>query len=193
MTAIIILAAGASSRLGRAKQRLEYKGKTLLNHAIDTAIDAAVGPVIVVTGANENEILSGINTGKVLIAYNSHWQEGMASSIHAGLNTALQKYPQLEAVILMVCDQPYVDPPLLNNLVQTKATTGKSIVASSYNDTVGVPALFDKRFFPELLSLKGDEGGKKVLFHHDDDISTVAFPEGSIDIDTESDYQSLNK
>ncbi|GEO09577.1 nucleotidyltransferase family protein [Segetibacter aerophilus] len=193
MIAVIILAAGESSRLGRAKQRLEYKGKTLLNHAIDTAIEAAVGPVIVVMGARENEIVSEIDTKKILVAHNARWQEGTASSIHAGLTAAMQKYPELDSVILMVCDQPYVDPSLLKNLADTRNTSNKSIVASSYNDTVGVPALFDKRFFPELLSLKGDEGGKKVLFHHDADISTVPFPEGSIDIDTESDYQSLSK
>lgn len=193
MTAIIILAAGASSRLGRAKQRLQYKGKTLLNHAIDTALEAGVGPVIVVIGANENEILSEIDTEKVLIAHNSQWKEGMASSIHAGLNTALQTYDDLNAVILMVCDQPYVDSFLLKNLVRAKMTTNRSIAASSYNDTIGVPALFDKHLFSKLFSLKGDEGGKKVLFQHDEEISTVPFPDGSIDIDTESDYQSLNK
>jgi molybdenum cofactor cytidylyltransferase len=193
MTAIIILAAGASARLGRAKQCLAYKGKTLLNHAIYTAVDAAIGPVIVVTGANENDILFKTDTAKFFTVHNPLWKEGMASSIHAGLTAVVQTYPDVDDAILMVCDQPYVDQSLLKQLVHTKATTDKSIVASSYNQTIGVPALFDKRFFPELFSLQGDEGGKKVLFQHAADVSTVPFPEGSIDIDTEADYKSLSK
>ena len=193
MTGIIILAAGASSRLGRAKQRLIYQGKSLLKHAIDAAINAAVGPVIVVIGANENEILTEIETEEVLLAQNRDWQEGIASSIHVGLIDLLHQFPDIENAILMVCDQPYVEKELLIKLVDTKRTSKKLLVACSYKETIGVPALFDKQFFPELLSLKGDEGGKKVLLQHLDEMGVVSFPAGATDIDTETDYEALIK
>lgn len=193
MTGIIILAAGASLRLGRAKQRLAYKGTTLLKHAIDAATNAAIGPVVVVVGANEKEVLTDINKDEVLIVHNPAWKEGMASSIHAGITSLTSQYPDLKDVILMVCDQPFVDSTLLKTLVDTKRESNKPIVACSYKETIGVPALFDKSFFPELLSLTGDEGGKRVLLNNSEHIASVPFPGGSIDIDTESDYQSLNK
>lgn len=191
-TGIIILAAGASTRLGRAKQTLDYKDKSLLKHAIDAAVNAVTGPVIVVVGANEKEILSQIQNEPVMIARNNNWKEGIASSIHTGL-TYLQKHKkEVEDVILMVCDQPYVDAQLLKGLIAAKSLNNRSIVACSYKDTIGVPALFDKEFFSELLLLKGEEGGKKILLKHLNSVTTIPFNKGNIDIDTIGDYERLS-
>lgn len=193
MTGIIILAAGASTRLGRAKQSLPYKDKSLLGHAIDAAVKAVIGPVIIVVGANEKEIRSDLGNEHFAIVTNKNWKDGMASSIQAGLNYFLKCGEDAESVILMVCDQPYVDENLLKRLIETSRTANKPIVACSYKDTVGVPALFDRAFFPELLSLKGDEGGKKVLLKHKELIAVIPFPKGAIDIDTVADYEALSK
>ena len=91
----------------------------------------------------------------------------------------------------MVCDQPFVDEQLLNNIAQTKSESGKGIVASSYKDTLGTPVLFNKTYFPELLALQGQEGAKKLIFKHKEDVAAVPFPLGYFDIDTAEDYNSL--
>lgn len=190
--AIIILAAGSSSRMGRPKQLLPYMGKSLLSHSVDIANDADAKPVIVVLGANAALLEKEIDEKKVHIVVNNEWQEGMASSIRCGLNTLLHIAPSSGAAILMVCDQPFVSASLLNELISQQKNTGKLIVASQYQNTVGPPALFDKIIFPELMELKGDAGARKIVERHSNDTTTVSFTGGNIDIDTEADYRSLN-
>lgn len=179
--------------MGRPKQLLPYKGKSLLEHAVDMANDADANPVIVVLGANAALLEKEIDEKKVHIVENKEWEEGMASSIRCGLNTLLHIAPLTDAVILMVCDQPYVSASLLNELVVTQKNTGKLIVASQYENTFGPPALFYKSIFPELLKLKGNAGARNIVTQHSDDTATVSFEEGKIDIDTEADYTALNQ
>ncbi len=189
MTGIIILAAGSSSRLGKPKQNLVYKGQTLLQRAVATAAASVCNPVIVVLGANEQVIKPTIESDNINIIHNPDWQEGMASSIGLGIN-ALQKIdPKADAVVLMLCDQPFVDTALLNGLVQKRSAKG--IVASGYNDTIGAPVLFDTAYFDELTLLKGQEGAKKLLLKYPDDVVIVPFQLGGIDIDTVEDYEKL--
>jgi molybdenum cofactor cytidylyltransferase len=178
--------------MGRAKQLLPYKGKSLLEHAVDTANDADANPVIVVLGANAAVLEKEIDEKKVHIVENKEWQEGMASSIRCGLNTLLQIAPSSDAVILMVCDQPFVSASLLNELITTQKNTGKLIVTSQYENTIGPPALFYKTIFPELLKLKGDAGARKIVEQHNNATATVLFTKGNIDIDTEADYNALS-
>ncbi|MGZ5221080.1 MAG: nucleotidyltransferase family protein [Chitinophagaceae bacterium] len=190
--AIIILAAGSSSRMGRPKQLLPYMGKSLLSHSVDIANDADANPVIVVLGANAALLEKEIDEKKVHIVVNKEWQEGMASSIRCGLNTLLHIAPSSGAAILMVCDQPFVSASLLNELISQQKNTGKLIVASQYQNTVGPPTLFDKTIFPELMALQGDAGARKIVERHSNDTTTVLFTAGNIDIDTEADYEALN-
>lgn len=191
MTGIIILAAGASTRLGRSKQTLPYQSSTLLKHTIKEALDAAVGPVIVVTGANEKEVAEHIREEPVTMVHNKEHREGIASSIKTGIHEIQIRYNDCTSIILMVCDQPHINKNILQSLVETSRATGKPITASAYKDTIGVPALFDKTFFPELLSLQGDEGGKKVILSHQSSVAVVPFPSGEIDIDTPGDLDAL--
>jgi molybdenum cofactor cytidylyltransferase len=191
MTGIIILAAGASTRLGRSKQTVPYKDSTLLKHTIKVALDATLGPVIVVTGANEKEITSDIEQEPVTIVFNKDYKEGIASSIKAGIEAIEQQHGDCENIILMVCDQPHVNKEILQSLVELSHSNHKPIAASAYKDTIGVPALFHKSFFPDLLSLEGDEGGKKILLKYRSSVATVSFPSGEIDIDTPGDLEAL--
>ena len=191
MTGIIILAAGASTRLGRAKQTVPYKDSTLLKHTIKAALDAVLGPVIVVTGANEEEITADIEQEPVTVVFNRHHQEGIASSIKAGIEAVQQQHGDCENIILMVCDQPHVNKDILQRLVAVSDGNNKPIAASIYKDTIGVPALFHTSFFPDLLSLEGDEGGKKILLKYRSSVATVSFPSGEIDIDTPGDLDAL--
>lgn len=185
------MAAGSSSRLGRPKQLLPHNGKSLLEHTVDMANDAVANPVIVVLGANAALLENIVDDKKVHIVENKEWKDGMASSIRCGLNTLLQIAPLSDAVILMVCDQPFVSSSLLNELIAKQKNTGMPIVTCQYENTFGPPALFYKTIFPELLILKGDAGARKIVAHHSNDTATVLFTQGNIDIDTEADYQAL--
>ncbi len=190
MTGIIILAAGRSARLGKPKQNLIYQGKTLLQRAIDTALLSVCKPVVVVLGAYADDILMSINTSEVQVIRNPNWEEGMASSIRTGI-IALQKYPDVDGALIMLCDQPHVDAALLNDMVQTKQHNPKGIIACAYNNTLGVPVLFDKRYFADLLLLTGHERAKKLLVAHTRDIEPVPFALGAVDIDTMEDFGKL--
>ncbi len=185
-TGIILLAAGGSSRLGQPKQLLLYEGQTLLRRMALTAAESQCGPVIVVLGKDADACAAELRDLPVRIAQNQEWAEGMASSLRAGLAVLSEVEPEAEAVLIMVCDQPRVDGNLLRALV--RQCQGKtSIVASSYGDTLGVPTVFARRHFPELMELRGDHGAKILLAQHADFVAAVPFPEGAIDIDAPED------
>ncbi len=187
---IVILAAGESSRMGTPKQLLEYRGKSLLNRAVETAFALRVVPVVVL-GAEAGTIRSQLAEHPVLIAENGLWREGMGSSIRVGLTALLAAVPNTSAVIITLCDQPLVSATALGILIATHQKTGRVIVASEYNGTLGVPALFDRSLFPALLALNGAEGARHIIQTHSQQAIGVPFPEGAIDIDTPADFVHL--
>lgn len=187
---IIILAAGESARLGRPKQTLFYNGKSLVQHVADEARNAALDPVIVVTGAFEKEILDKLDSTGLQVIHNKNWKEGMASGIRSGL-AALDAAGGADAVIISVCDQPFLSTTLFNSLKESRFHTGKGIIASAYAGTLGVPVLFDKKYFTALEQVEESEGAKKLIHRFTDDLAHVDFEAGSIDIDTEEDYNLL--
>ena len=190
--AVVILAAGASERLGEPKQLLVYKGSSLLKRAVAEAVKSNAEKVIVVLGAKADIMRKELNENEVHIVINSEWEEGMASSIRSGINTLLEISASAEAAILMPCDQPYVSASLLNELISKQEETGKRIIACDYGEALGPPSLFHRDLFSELLMLEGDAGAKKIVQNHGDDVATVLFTKGSVDIDTAEDYQRLN-
>ena len=180
-----------SKRLGQPKQLLQYKGTGLLQHTIDAAEASLVDNIIVVLGSGHEKIQSELRTHKAFVRYNPKWAEGMASSIREGITASIERYPETDGILFMVCDQPFVSGVLLNRLVQTQNETGNPIVASQYGEVVGTPALFHSSLFPELMSLQGDKGARKILANHPDELSIVNFENGIIDIDTKADYENL--
>lgn len=190
-TGIIILAAGNSSRLGRPKQLLPYRGKTLLIHVVAEALAADLRPVVVVTGAYHVEIEAALQKEMVHIVFNPQWSTGMASGIAAGLTEALIIASRLEALIVAVCDQPYISAELFEALVSAQAGSAKGIVACTYAETLGTPVLFTEPYFALLSALSGETGAKQLLKRYPEDVVTVPFPNGWVDIDTEEDFKSL--
>lgn len=190
-TGIIILAAGNSSRLGRPKQLLPYRGKTLLTHVVTESLAASLRPVVVVTGAYRAEVEGALRGWEVAVVYNPDWETGMGSGIVAGLGKALSVQPDLQGVIVAVCDQPHLSAGLLLALMEQQVLSGNGLIASGYAETSGTPVLFGRRHFEELGRLSGDAGAKQLLNRHPDDVATVPFPTGSIDIDTEEDLAYL--
>lgn len=190
---IVLLAAGESSRMGRPKQLLRFEGKSLLGHAVQVALDTVQEPVIVVLGANAPLFLPELDKQPVHTVLNPDWTEGMASSIRLGLSALLERDSSVDAAVFMVCDQPFMSSALLKELIAKRKDTGKAIIASTYGNTAGTPAVFNKSIFPELLALAGDTGARKLIRQHPDLLATVPFLLGNIDIDTPQDYEALRK
>ena len=190
---IVILAAGSSSRLGKPKQLLQYNDRNLLQHTVEAAVYSNANSVIVVLGANEDLISKEIDKMNAHTIENKEWEEGMGSSVRIGLNTLQKISPLAEAVIFMVCDQPYVSSSLLNDLIYTQKETGKPIVTCNYGEAIGPPALFHRSLFNELMQLKGDAGARKIIQQHSDEVATILFTKGKIDIDTKEDYDELTR
>jgi len=189
-TAIILLAAGSSSRLGRPKQLIEFQGKKLIQKAIDEAKKSKADSLVVVLGWNPELIKTGFDSSQTSIVINESWEQGMATSMQAGLRFLREKeHP--DQVILMLVDQPYVESKLLDRLILEKERTGKGIVACSYSDTLGVPVIFDQKYFEELLKLKGSDGAKKVILRNKADVFAIDFPLGAVDLDTAEDLKRL--
>lgn len=125
------------------------------------------------------------------VVENQQWAEGMSSSISVGI-AALDTTPdKISAVVLAVCDQPFVSAQVINKVVETYHSTGKPIVASEYAGTLGVPALFSHTFFSELMALRVGEGAKQVMTKYRYEVFGVPFPQGTIDIDTPKDYEQF--
>lgn len=193
---IVVLAAGASSRMGESKQLLRFEGETLLKRAVRTALESGCRPVIVVLGSNADALQKEIEETGALASFNRAWAEGMSSSIRCGLQAldeaALGKH---EAVILMLCDQPLVTSGLLRLMVDAYQSSGASVVASEYEAgegrTLGVPALFSRALFPELMELRGAEGARRIIKRHATKATIIAAPAAAFDVDTPDDYRAL--
>ncbi|MGI9544547.1 MAG: nucleotidyltransferase family protein [Cyclobacteriaceae bacterium] len=187
---LIILAAGASTRMGKPKQLLPFGATTLIGHAIKAGVDSDCEPVVVVLGARSELIKKTIKDNSVNIAVNNSWQEGMGSSLRVGLKRILA-LQTVKAVVVMVCDQPSVDSQLLNDIISCFDKWDPTGVACNYGDIVGVPALFGAAMFSELLDISGDKGARALLMKYKDQFKLVSFPEGAMDIDTPNDYKHL--
>jgi molybdenum cofactor cytidylyltransferase len=188
---IIILAAGESKRLGKPKQLLSFDGNTLLARVAITACESGLNPVIAVLGANDDKISATLNIPDIIVVKNDDWKEGMASSIRIGLTSMLELSPQVDGVIVLVCDQPYLNQDLIKALIEAQRDSGLPAAAASYGGKLGTPALFHKSLFPELMSLSGDTGARKILDKMRDDVVAIDFEMGIVDIDTQEDYERL--
>jgi molybdenum cofactor cytidylyltransferase len=192
-TGIILLAAGGSRRLGSPKQLVSFEGTSLIKHVAVTALIADY-PAVVVLGASANKVGRELADLAVKPVVNKDWKSGISSSIGKGLRALRSAHPELEAVIVMLCDQPKVTPANLNALVQKYLQTGMPIVASYYSNSVGVPALFGYEMFGELLALEGDQGAKGLIHRYEDTlVTTVPVPEAAFDVDTPEDVKQLAK
>lgn len=186
----VILAAGKSSRMGQPKQLLQWLNRSLLEHALSHVEIVFKERVLVVLGAEAELIESTLNLAGARVIVNPDWQIGMASSIRA----AIKALPDsASAVMLMLCDQPLIGERQLQTLVSAWQLTPERIVASEYQQAVGVPAIFPASCFNGLLALEGDKGAKSLLISHQADLIKIALPEAAFDIDTLADWQNLHQ
>ncbi|GAB4004763.1 hypothetical protein GCM10028808_03060 [Spirosoma migulaei] len=189
--ATIILAAGASTRLGgQPKQLLTHNGKTLIRQIADAALSLQSGPVIAILGSNYEQIQPELADLPLQVVLNPNWPEGMASSLKVGLK-ALTDEP-VDAFLVVLTDQPYVTTDLLQELITTQQQTGRGIVACRYGEAghLGVPALFDIRYGSEFMQLSGDIGARKLIKQYAGDCAEIPFPLAAIDLDTWQDVDA---
>jgi molybdenum cofactor cytidylyltransferase len=186
---VIILAAGGSSRLGSPKQLLQYRGQSLIRGAVEAAAGSLCDRVVVVIGNEAQRMRDELDGLPVSLVENQNWRTGMSSSIRAGMEELLKG--DLDAVVLMLCDQPFVTAEILNELIFTYFKTSDPIVASSYEGVQGAPAFFTRELFDELTSLTADEGARRVILKYPASVVTIPFPQGAFDVDTPHEYQLL--
>ena len=191
--AAVVLAAGGSTRFGKPKQLAIFQGEPFVRRIAAAAKDAGCAPIVVVVGADAAQITSVLAGLPVSIAEHPNWSNGLGSSIAVGVKHAATIAADLDAAILLACDQPLVNAAALRQLIQLHLEKGKPIVASAYAETLGIPALFNRSYFADLLQLKGDSGAKGIILARRHDVASFNFPGAAIDIDTTADYEKLNQ
>lgn len=187
----IILAAGASTRMGTPKQLLELDGQPLVVRVVTAALASPAWPVVVVVGAQADKIRPVLAALPVLVTENPAWAEGMAASLRAGITTLQQFSRHLDAAVVALCDQPAFSAATIDALVETQRTSGRSIVAARYAGRHGAPALFLAQHFATLSGLTGEEGARALLNGDPAHVAGVDLPELALDLDTPADVARL--
>ncbi len=188
--AAVILAAGESARLGRPKQLLAYRGRSLLRHVVECADEGGCDPVIVVLGAREQEMLREIESTPAQPVINWNWKAGIQSSIRSAIESLARLSPDARAALLLTCDQPLITPEIVRRLRERFDGRAGRVVACEYAKTVGIPALFERSLFAELCALPGPGGAKSVLQAHPNDLLRLPWPDGAVDVDRAEDIPS---
>jgi molybdenum cofactor cytidylyltransferase len=189
IVAAIVLAAGASRRLGQPKQLLMLDGETLLARSVRLACEAGAARVLVVVGAQAELIGTAVPADSATVVMNEEWEQGIASSIHAGVK-ALNAIA--EGVLILACDQPRLSAEHLRGLIETFAAQGEAtIVASSYAGLCGIPAVFPREVFADLLALSGDKGARALLMQPPCPLIALPFDGGEVDIDRPDDLAQV--
>jgi molybdenum cofactor cytidylyltransferase len=184
---VVILAAGASSRLGRPKQLVQFQGRSLLRRAAETACASSAGEVLAVLGYDASEMRRDLEGLRLRVLENPLWREGIGSTIRHAINSLP---PASDGALLMVCDQPRLTAAHLDALIEAFSRTPDRPVASAYGGSSGVPALFPRTLFGELLLLKGDRGAKRVLLAHKEELIDLPWPDGTFDVDSPPDVSA---
>jgi CTP:molybdopterin cytidylyltransferase MocA len=186
----VILAAGPSTRLGYSKQLIIHEGEPLVRRAAIAAAEAGASPVIVVLGAEAEQITSALALlPSVTLVMNDEWQSGLASSLAAGLRALFQNV-SCDGALVMLADQPLIDVTALRQLLDAFNTDDR-IIASEYDDTIGVPVVIGREHVPELLALKGDAGAGAWLRKRIAQVTRIPMARAAVDVDTPSDAERL--
>ncbi|HTW74823.1 MAG TPA: nucleotidyltransferase family protein [Steroidobacteraceae bacterium] len=184
----VVLAAGASTRFGSPKQLARFQGQTLLQRVLATAHEVTATTITVVVGAHAADVVEVLPPGRATVLVNREWREGIASSLRA----AVRALPgACDGVLIVLADQPLVAAAQLNRLVSVWRRQPKRIVASQYEGTTGVPAIFPRWCFSELCALRGDQGARALILRHADHVTRLALPEAAVDIDQPEDLLNL--
>ena len=189
MISAILLAAGQSKRMGELKQLMPFGQSTIVEQAVDNLLGSAVDEVIVVVGYKAEDVIKAIAAKPVKLVMNPDYEQGMSTSVIAGLNLA---HSRVQGVMLALGDQPLVDSQTIDRLIGEFCNHDKGIAVPTYQGRRGHPIIFAIKYKEQLLKLRGDVGGRQIIKDHPDDILEVAVDSESViaDFDTTDDYQA---
>ncbi|HTP08555.1 MAG TPA: selenium cofactor biosynthesis protein YqeC [Anaerolineae bacterium] len=187
-TAGVILAAGASTRMGQPKPLLLWRGEPFIRHVVRTALNASLSPVVIVAGEHTAEIRAAVSDLRVTVIHNPAWEAGQSTSVKCGLRSLPNT---IGSAVFLLADQPHIPIELVKALRDQHAQTLSPIVAPLIDERRGNPVLFDRVTFSDLQSLTGDVGGRAVFAKHP--IAYVPWHDASLllDVDTPEDYRRL--
>lgn len=187
---IVILAAGGSTRLGQPKQLIQLGGRPALHIVIANAMAIAGHAVTVVVGAHARDLTYLLSHTSASFVVNRHWEEGMGSSLRCGVNSLPGT---CDAALILLGDQVMVTTDDLKRLVSAWKTAGESVAAATYSRHVGVPAIFPRSCFPELLEVRGDQGARAVIERNQNRLVRVPMANAAVDLDTPEQLAELTE
>jgi molybdenum cofactor cytidylyltransferase len=190
MVSAIVLAAGESRRMGQPKQLLRLGERTLLDLALDNVRKSAAAEIILVLGSSAAQIRQQVSSQGVKIVMNSAYQEGMASSLRAGIGAV---DPRAHAVLIVLADQPCLRPTTLDRLIDHHRSNRPHIVIPTYKGFRGNPVLLDRSVFSEVTEIRGDVGCRAIFGGHTENIGKLEVDDPGIllDVDTSNDLKSF--
>lgn len=196
-TAVILLAAGRSSRMGQGQHKLllPLGDRPVLAHVVETVLASQARPLVVILGYQAEQVRTILTPyeSKLVTINNPDYQQGMSTSLRKGIETLMSSYPDVNGALIVLGDQPLMTPHIINSMIETKQTTGTRIITARYGGKRGNPTLFDVSLFPELMEMTGDEGGRKVLERYRQEIAIVDMEDDTpnYDVDTWEAYQQV--
>jgi molybdenum cofactor cytidylyltransferase len=185
---VLLLAAGASSRMGSPKQLLPWKNQPLVRYITNQALSLPCRPVLVITGSNAEKVSAVLMDTAAEIIFCEEWDSGMGHSLACGISALEKLHPNVLGVMVLLADQPMVDKAYMEQLcIHFFKQDSRGIVASRYGQVLGPPLIFSRDFFAALQNLSGDRGAKDLLIRHASQVLEISFPEGLLDWDTPED------
>ncbi len=191
--AILIMAAGMSSRMKAIKQLLPWRGSTIIGNALKNAQSSKANKVLTVLGAFAREIRKVSDVSATETVLNPNWEMGLGNSIAYGTKHLLGQDQEYDGILVMLADQPLMDDQYLNVLIDNFSNSKHSIVATKYTDRIGVPAIFGKIHFRALMELNSDFGAREIIKTFQNDVLEVSADGKTLDIDTAEDYEMMKK
>lgn len=185
--AVLVLAAGKSSRMKSIKQLERINGKTLLDITLEKAKKIISENIYCVLGANSNQIKNEINTENIEFIFNKNFEQGLSTSIVAGIQYFKKKQLKFDGIFILLADQPAIETSYLLTMIHLFKKNTSKIIASNYGDTFGVPAIIPKKYVNALVLIEADKGAKEFINNHKKDVVCPELTTNFIDIDTKED------
>ena len=185
--AVVVLAAGSSTRMGRNKLLLDLGGESVVRRTVRAALEAGIGPVTVVLGHEADLVRTELRGLACRIVVNADHERGVGTSIRVGV---AQVGTGADGIVVALADMPFVTASMVATLAERHRSTGAPVVVSRYGETEAPPTLFARRLFPELLAIDAERSARQVARRHQHEAAVVAWPPGALrDLDVVGDYE----